>query len=1392
MSSSEDDFPVPAAKRRRLSRRGIPSDEEDSGEIPCVAPKIKKSSRINKTTRNALRPAAAAPSAASPVKRPRGRPRKDPNALEQPQRAKPSEGPKPPKEPKPKKPKHRVVVYDQVGDVQDYTATQAPAEQPWAVRGAVWQKSNKQPLGHDKSDSTKAPGSSQSRDAPPPLTQVPDHTGVGKRPVANVSARSARHLSTEDFSMDDEEDAAFETPGQAKKKQAQSPPSRREQSPLKESPSRGNARPLPKAPAQVDKSPYGQGVNEGLLTEDLSELSDFDPRASGVSKSSREPEVSRAGQPCKPEAQSGADDFGLENIGRDHEHVVQLHDPDLSTAKVAIGAVGPHQQEQAPHGDSSATEYDDLDIDMELADLPSDAFEFSLSSDVQQENAPGNATKGNAVIEISSSPAASRRTAAVPQVNLQQRTLFGDPASQQQQAVQGPRQLSFVKDIPPEPPTHHKLNTEALGTYIYPTNLGTIREYQWNIVNKGLFANTLVALPTGLGKTFIAATIMLNWFRWTVDAQIVFVAPTRPLVSQQVEACFGIAGIPKSKTSFMTGGVNKSIRADEWSSKRVFFVTPQIFENDLGNGLADPKRIVLLVVDEAHRAKGNYSYVKVVKLLQRYNESFRILALTATPGADIKSVQEVVNSLNISKIEIRTEFSIDIRQYTYERQKDVLVFQRSEEMELIMSLFAKALQPAMDKLKSQNAYWSADPMMITAYGMMQARKRWVASAGSQQANPGLKAMVQALFQFLSQMGNPIELMKFHGLGPFYHSMVNIRNAARESNSKYMKMLLDNNHFQQMMDKLRFWVNNPAFVGHPKLERLQQIVLNHFLDADQGKAEKAASKTRVMIFAQYRSSAEEIVRVLKRHGDMLKPHLFIGQAASTTSEGMDQKTQLKVIEQFKEGSYNILVATSIGEEGLDIGEIDLILCYDSSASPIRMLQRMGRTGRKRAGRIILLLMDGKEAQDYHKAVKGYEDMQKLIADGKWFDFHDDLSRRIVPREIKPQAERKVIEMPEENINAGISEPRKRGRPTKAAPKKFNMPEGTMTGFLMASRIGEDGRVSMPARDKRAGRKAETKFLVEVPAVGDVVLKEDEAGKLRQQYQNVRDSAFSDAEIEAPKASSHVSEQRSLRPTAKVEHGSATRSFVKIMAAMSRIAREDTRHPCEVVTESDCEEANGSDIDFLSEQAISTEGKKKRSAKSKPATAKAITKAKAPKPAKAAVTLAPPKSKPFKVPQMTSAGSSASAAHGAARRGAGSARATPKGRVTKSRLVRDEEVDEGAAEGQSSSPPPTDPRFALPTQGEWLGSDTSGEDAPEEEPSSDLRDFIAASDEVVAELPSSIPLTMPPPKRKRLNRRRPALDAIFDDASEDDEEAPDSSGNGTTSARRQRRVVVPSSS
>ncbi|KKY37210.1 putative atp-dependent dna helicase mph1 [Diaporthe ampelina] len=251
-------------------------------------------------------------------------------------------------------------------------------------------------------------------------------------------------------------------------------------------------------------------------------------------------------------------------------------------------------------------------------------------------------------------------------------------------------------------------------------------------------------------------------------------------------------------------------------------------------------------------------------------------------------------------------------------------------------------------------------------------------------------------------------------------MLDFRSETEEKGakgSKYKRQILEDVNFQEMMDTIEKWQRLDGFVGHPKLSYLCENLLNHFMDAGQ------ESNTRAIVFSEYRDSAEEIVRTLNKHQPMIKASIFVGQADSKRSEGMKQKQQIETIEKFRTGQFNVLVATSIGEEGLDIGQVDLIVCYDASASPIR-----------------------REEEQFRKAKDNYEKMQRFICEGTRFNFRNDLSSRIIPRDTKPEVDMRLVEIPIENTqNKALPEPKKASAPRKkATQKKFHMPDGVITG------------------------------------------------------------------------------------------------------------------------------------------------------------------------------------------------------------------------------------------------------------------------------------------------------------------------------------------------------------
>jgi ATP-dependent DNA helicase MPH1 len=522
--------------------------------------------------------------------------------------------------------------------------------------------------------------------------------------------------------------------------------------------------------------------------------------------------------------------------------------------------------------------------------------------------------------------------------------------------------------------------------------------------------------------------------------------------------------------------------------------------------------------------------------------------------------------------------------------------------------------------------------------------------------------------------------------------------------------------------------------------------------------------------------------------MIRPHVFVGQAASKGSEGMDQKRQNAVIQDFKSGKYNCLIATSIGEEGLDIGTVDLIVCYDASSSPIRMLQRIGRTGRKRVGQVRLLLMKDKEEKDYAKAQDNYAYIQKTIADDSKYAYRDDQSPRILPKEIKPIPDKRPVDIPPENsqpidFNERARKGRGKGKAAKRPPKKFHMPDNVRTGFVNASRLGsdddgEDNPISKkgPVKKKPATVKARLPEpspepeIAPLPYLADVVLTDEQQRELETSYARTADGG-EDALIQPIDAASYLAAKLvDMGPSKYIRHGRMAELVQKTMRAIRDVDSDRIQQLEDELHMSDLEDAGSAKSRLARPAAVPTVGASghgapavKRAAASKKPLGHS-KKAASPdpeseidelepashfvRPAIKAIPSAAPARRPVASPpppdsepaenleepilpavpfsRLPSPRPTPPKRKRAAPKKANAAPA----KLTKPQKRAQPSYGSGAEEGASSSPPPTPTQNQVWAGGvEELGSeDTSGEEEEEEELDSELAAFIARSDEV----------------------------------------------------------------
>ncbi|SCZ98981.1 BZ3500_MvSof-1268-A1-R1_Chr3-1g05746 [Microbotryum saponariae] len=632
-----------------------------------------------------------------------------------------------------------------------------------------------------------------------------------------------------------------------------------------------------------------------------------------------------------------------------------------------------------------------------------------------------------------------------------------------------PKQSTFFVNTtydPHAPPLPMKCepDREAIKTWVYPVQADKpLRKYQYDIVYIALLNNTLVSLPTGLGKTFIAACVMLNFYRWFPRGKIVFLAPSRPLVRQQIIACHSATGIPQEHCVELTGSTTPKLRSIGWATKRVIYSTPQTVENDLRKGRVDPRDITCLVVDEAHRASGDYAYCGVVRYLMCRNPHFRILALTATPGSKGEAVQEVIDNLHICNIQVRTDQSFDIKQYIYHKSYDLTIMPLGPQLSSIRDRWAALMQPFIGPLAQARLLFETRPEYITAFGCNLARGKINSLPGGTGANARFYPMIKTL----SYMSSAMEHLIIQSVTQFEEKLLDMQHM--------FKTLAAKPDFRKIVADVKALTARSGYVGHPKMERLRSMCWDHFKAAEHeiDPLTGQPRQTRVMVFCNYRAVVEEIVMCLNKHAPTIKATRFVGQAAAKGGKGMTQKDQNEAIRKFKDGVYNVLVASSIGEEGLDIGEIDLIVCYEANKSPIRMLQRVGRTGRARDGHIIVLMTEGREEKNWDKAKEQYDEVQNALISNRVFEVYAD-GERLVPSDIKPIVDKVSIEAKPLDLDGLLMSANDHRRalgmkervPRPAKDVKRNIPKGAFDGFRTT---GEQKKAQTPYSPGRALRE-----------------------------------------------------------------------------------------------------------------------------------------------------------------------------------------------------------------------------------------------------------------------------------------------------------------------------------
>jgi Fanconi anemia group M protein len=472
------------------------------------------------------------------------------------------------------------------------------------------------------------------------------------------------------------------------------------------------------------------------------------------------------------------------------------------------------------------------------------------------------------------------------------------------------------------------------------------REYQKTIFETCKNNNTLVVLPTGLGKTLIALMLATERKQKHPESKILFLAPTRPLAEQHFQTFKSQLPELWADLQLFTGEIPAKKRKEIFQTAEIIFSTPQCIANDLNSYLYTMHDVSLLIMDECHRCLKNYDYTKVVDFYKRQSTHPLILGLTASPGHDPQKVKEICKHLDIKEIEIRTRDSEDVKQYLKEREFDKIYVDFPKEFVEIKVLLKTIFDSKINQLQSRHLLFEP-ANKITLLKLQNNLARQVGS-GNWNAMMGMSLTAQAI-----KISHAIELLETQTISGLHAYLKGLQKQAEEKKSKGVQTLVKSPEFNAVMISLSHL--QAKKVEHPKINRIYEIIESEF---------KNNPKAKIIIFTQFRETAQAIVNKLSELQN-IKPSIFIGQAKKNDI-GFSQKEQKQVIEKFRTGEINVICATSIGEEGLDIPEVSAVIFYEPIPSAIRKIQRAGRTARLAPGKIIMLITEDTRDVAHHYA------------------------------------------------------------------------------------------------------------------------------------------------------------------------------------------------------------------------------------------------------------------------------------------------------------------------------------------------------------------------------------------------------------------------------------------
>ncbi len=477
------------------------------------------------------------------------------------------------------------------------------------------------------------------------------------------------------------------------------------------------------------------------------------------------------------------------------------------------------------------------------------------------------------------------------------------------------------------------------------------REYQINIGKIAKEISTLVVLPTGMGKTIIAFMVIAKQLERYPEKKILFLAPTKPLVNQHAR---DIENLLKTESpEVFTGEVQPKERGTLWDEKNIIVSTPQVIKNDLMAQRINLEDVSMIVFDEAHRAVGDYSYVYIGETYQK-TEGLS-LGLTASPGSEIENILSVCETLGLKHVEIRTKFDPDVVNYTNELEREWIDVKLPKDHKKIVDRLKNLRNEFIEKIQNFGFLEKKKVDRVTRKELIEVRKEIQKEIHS--SNKSSLYHAASLIASCIKLDHAVDQAETQGMESLSEYLEKIKEEAEtRGGSKASKRIMDSNTIKDVLASLKNIEKE-----HPKVDKVAEVVKEQV---------KKNENSRIIVFTNYRNTSKKVAKRLAKL-DHVDPVRFIGQRNKDGDKGLKQSDQIETLKEFEKGRFNVLVATSVGEEGLDIPATDMVVFYEPVPSEIRTIQRRGRTARKRKGKVVILITKGTRDEAYYWSSKNKE-------------------------------------------------------------------------------------------------------------------------------------------------------------------------------------------------------------------------------------------------------------------------------------------------------------------------------------------------------------------------------------------------------------------------------------